>query len=90
MNNKNIDFCYSNYFVLNDLKNSSVKKGFYKKLPSGQIYKKLLKFYDVGILTLCIRKEVLSKFNICFDSRFTIIGDMLFVLEISKLGFLLC
>ena len=88
MNNKNIDFCYSNYFVLNDLGSNSIKKkAFYKNLPSGRIYKKLLKFYDVGILTLCIRKEVLSKFNICFDSRFTIIGDMLFVLEISKLGF---
>ena len=26
MNNKNIDFCYSNYFVLNDLGSNSVKK----------------------------------------------------------------
>ena len=88
MNNKNIDFCYSNYFIIQDLKNNSLKrKAYYKKLPSGRIYEKLIKFYDVGILTLCIRKEVLSKFNISFDSRFTMIGDMLFVLELSKLGF---
>ena len=45
-----------------------------------------MKKYCVGILTLCFRKEALSKYRIAFDPRFTIIGDMLFVLSLSKFG----
>ena len=61
------------------------KKAF-KKLPSGYIYKKLISNYVVGILTLCLRRETIVKKKLLFDSRFSIIGDMVFVLELSKLG----
>ena len=40
----------------------------------------------MGILTLCVRKETIVKKKLLFDSRFSIIGDMVFVLELSKLG----
>ena len=88
MSNKKIDFCYSNYFQI-DLNSKKIfpPKAYYKKLPSGKIYKNLLQNYNVGILTLCLRKKSLKKFNISFDSRYSIIGDMVFVLELSKLGF---
>ena len=51
-------------------------------MPSGKIYSKIVKFYNVGILTLCIRKETLLKEDIYFDTRFSIIGDFVLVIEI--------
>ena len=87
MTNKQLDFCYSNYFVVSEKENKKKsRKAFFNKLPSGKIYEDLLKSYRVGILTLCFRREVLAKYNISFDSRFSMIGDMVFVLELSKFG----
>ena len=37
-------------------------------------------------MTLCLRKKSLIKFGISFDPRFSIIGDMVFVLKLSELG----
>ena len=87
MSKKELDFCYSNYFVLNAKGNKKkFRKAFFNKLPSGKIYEDLLDSYRVGILTLCFRREVLSKYNISFDARFSMIGDMVFVLNLSKFG----
>ena len=55
-------------------------------MPSGKIYKNLLQKYTVGILTLCLRKKSLIKFGMSFDPRYSIIGDMVFVLELSEFG----
>ena len=68
----NLKILYSNYYVLNELKNKKLKK-FNKILPSGVIGQKLLNSYDVGILTVMIEKKLLYKNQ--FNSYYNIIGD---------------
>ncbi len=88
MSNKKFDFCYSNFFQIdNNSKKIFPSKAYYSTLPSGKIYNNLLRKYRVGILTLCLRKNSLKKYNISFDPSYSIIGDMVFVLELSKLGY---
>ena len=87
MQDNSIDFCYSNFFQIN--KNSKKifpPRAYYSRLPSGKIHKNLIQKYTVGILTLCLRKKSLIKFGISFDPRFSIIGDMVFVLKLSEFG----
>ena len=87
MQDNSIDFCYSNFFQIN--KNSKKifpPKAYYFHLPSGKIHNNLIKKYTVGVLTLCLRKKSLIKFGISFDPRFSIIGDMVFVLQLSEFG----
>jgi len=86
MKNPEIEFCYSNFYQIGDRGLNPFSQRAYKSLPSGNIYRKLISNYNVGILTLCIRKKTLIKEKLVFDYRFSIIGDMLFVLELSKLG----
>ena len=87
MQNKKFDFCYSNFFQIDkDSKKVFPPKAYYSYLHSGKIYKNLLQNYTVGILTLCLRKKSLIKFGMRFDSRFSIIGDMVFVLKLAELG----
>ena len=81
-----IEFCYSNFYLIGERGLNYFSKKAYKKLQGGYIYKYLLSNYKVGILTLCIRRETLIKKSLLFDKRFSIIGDMLFVLKLSKLG----
>ena len=87
MQDNRIDFCYSNFYQIN--KNSKKifpPKAYYSNLPSGKIYKNLLQKYTVGILTLCLRKKSLIKYGMSFEARYSIIGDMVFVLELSEFG----
>ena len=87
MQDNSIDFCYSNFYQIN--KNSKKifpSRAYYSRLPSGKIHKNLIQKYTVGILTLCLRKKSLIKFGISFDPRFSIIGDMVFVLKLSEFG----
>jgi len=87
MQDNRIDFCYSNFYQIN--KNSKKifpPKAYYSNLPSGKIYKNLLQKYTVGILTLCLRKKSLIKYGMSFEPRYSIIGDMVFVLELSEFG----
>ena len=87
MKDNKIDFCYSNFYQIN--KNSKKifpPKAYYSNLPSGKIYKNLLQKYTVGILTLCLRKKSLIKYGMSFEARYSIIGDMVFVLELSEFG----
>jgi len=87
MKDGEIDFCYSNFFQINkNSRKTFPPKAYYSNLPSGKIYKNLLKNYNVGILTLCLRKKSLIKFGISFDPRYSIIGDMVFVLKLSEIG----
>ena len=86
MKNDEIEFCYSNFYLIGDRGLNWFSKKAYRNLPSGNIQRKLISNYKVGILTLCIRKETLIKKKLMFDYRFSIIGDMVFVLELSKIG----
>ena len=86
MEDPSIEFCYSNFYIIDEKGFNRFSKKAFSFLPSGNIYKKLISSYKVGILTLCVRRETLLKKKILFDSRFSIIGDMVLVLELSKLG----
>ena len=55
-------------------------------LKSGYIINNLLRKYNIGILTLMVRKSIITKYDIQFDKRFTIMGDLDFVLKISKIS----
>ena len=82
--NSEIGFCYSGFKFLSE--NSKKLKSAYnnKKLKSGYIFTNLIKKYNVGILTLMINKAIVKKNKIKFDERFTIMGDLDFVLRLSK------
>jgi len=82
-NDLEVGLVYSNLWILK--KNTKIKKLFIKKkLPSGSIYNDLLKNYNIGILTVIIRKEFYIKSNKKFDERFTMIGDFDLFLKLSK------
>ena len=82
-NDPKVGLVYSNLWILK--KNTKIKKLFIKKkLPSGNIYNNLLKNYNIGILTVMIRKKSYIKLNKKFDERFTMIGDFDLFLKFSK------
>ena len=84
--NSEIGFCYSGFKFLSE--NSKKVKSAYnnKKLKSGYICSDLIKNYNVGILTLMVNKSIVSKNKIKFDERFTIMGDLDFVLRLSRVS----
>ena len=83
--NNDIGFCYSGFKVLRE-KEGTLRSAYNNQLlKSGYISKNLLRKYNVGILTLMVRKSLIDN-KIYFDNRFTIMGDLDFVLRISKLS----
>ena len=78
--NPKIDFIYSNYFILNE--KLKIKKIAHKNinLLSGKIYNSLLDNYNIGLVSICLKKKIFSK----FDDRFDIIGDFDAIMNISK------
>jgi len=79
-----VGLVFSNYWLLK--KNKKIKKIAIKnKLPNGKIYNKLLRNYNVAILTAVIRKSHYLKLKEKFDERFTFIGDFDLFLRLSKI-----
>ena len=83
-NNPEVGVVFSNLWML---KKNTKKKKLYsnKKLPSGKIYDKIIDDYNVGILTIVIRKKFYLKLNKKFDERFSIIGDFDLFLRLAKI-----
>tara|TARA_B100000242_G_C42951480_1_gene441170 strand:- start:76 stop:876 length:801 start_codon:yes stop_codon:yes gene_type:complete len=80
-NNKEFGIVYSNFTINDEIK--KIKKARYTNpLPSGNIYKDLIKNYQVGMLTVCFRKEILKQF--LFNNEYNIIGDFDLIIRISK------
>ena len=79
--NKEISFIYTNFFVYNQ--NTNKKIQIYKKLlPSGSITQVSLNKYEIGLLTVMIKRHV---FNIKkFNEDYEIIGDFDFFISISQ------
>jgi len=74
MKNKKIDIVYSNYYLFKEMYNT--KKIFFKSiLPSGNIFENLIDSYNIGILTVMIKKKVFKKKSNFFDNKFNIMGD---------------
>ena len=81
--NPKISFVYSNQWIIKN--NLKKKKLFIKtKSPSGYIYKKLLDDYNVGIITVIFRNNIINDLSKIFDERFSVIGDFDFFLKLSK------
>ena len=86
LSNSNIGFCYSGFKFLSEQSNEI--KSAYKNnnLRSGNITSNLLKNYNVGLLTLMLNKDIIDSNSIKFDNRFNIMGDMDFVLRLSRVS----
>jgi len=82
--NSEVGLVYSNLWII---KNNTNKKKIYtkKNLPRGFIYNDLIKNYNIGILTVVLRKQFYLKLKRKFDERFSIIGDFDLFLRLSKL-----
>ncbi len=79
---EDIGFVYGNYWIENQKKN--LKKKYSKNvLPSGRILDNLLKYYDVGLLTLMIRRSAYDQLGKGFDKRFSVIGDFDIVIRLA-------
>ena len=73
---------YGNYFIYNQKLNT--KKIFLKKNKyRGLILSNLLKKYNIGLVTIVIRKIFLEKLKLSFDNRFNIIGDFDLMIRLS-------
>ena len=84
--NSEIGFCYSGFKFLSE-HNKKLNSAYNNQnLKSGYICSHLLKNYNVGILTLMANKTIVNKNKIKFDERFTIMGDLDFVLRLSKIS----
>ena len=71
--NINYAYCYSDYEII-DPNNKHIS--FYKtKHPNGFIFKKLLVWYEIGMLTVLMRREVLNTLEEGFDSSLTFCPD---------------
>ena len=78
--NKNIKIIYSNYILYNEKKSVKFLK-YQKKLPSGFITQRLLKDYQIGILTSLVQKKLF--YNYKFNKSYNIIGDFDFFIRAS-------
>ena len=88
LKNEGYEIIYSNYYIYDESKKKKFKK-FNKVLPSGIVFKQLLRNYTVGILTVCLRRS-LFKDNF-FNDNFDIIGDFDLFLRLSeknKIGYM--
>ena len=82
LRNKQVSLIYSNLWIQNE--NLKKRKLYWKKdLPSGIIYKKIIKDYCIGIITVMIKKNILSKKN-AFDPKYNVIGDFDLFTKLAK------
>ena len=81
-NDTKIDYFYNNVYQFNERKK---KTKIYCKfqLPGGNIYQDLCKKYFIIISGLIVKKKVFDKEGY-FNEKFNIIGDLEFVMKISK------
>jgi len=79
--NKKFALVYTDYLVM---KNSKIvgKISKSKLLYSGEITQDLLDYYNIGILTIMIKKKILKKIK--FNSKLDIIGDFDLMLKVSR------
>ena len=81
--NKEIGLVYSNFWKLKQNKFFKKKLSSRKNLPTGFITNKLLKSYNVGLLTIMIRRKFLANTKKIFNPNFNMMADFIFVLNFS-------
>jgi len=67
-NNPEIDFIYTNFFMLNQ-QTGRMQLAHKKSQPSGYVFERFLHRYPIGILTVVIRKKVIDKLDSFFDVK---------------------
>lgn len=77
----NVGLVYGNILRFFTKKNKKII--YRKRLPAGNIKKKLIEDYVIGSPTYVIRKKTLQSLNYLFDNRFHIIGDFDLNIRIS-------
>ena len=75
---------YGNSFLKNEI-NNKVKTFINYKVNSGFVYHDLIKNYNVGILTVLIKRSLLKESKIIFNCKYNIIGDFDFFIKLSKI-----
>ena len=86
--NEDFEIVYSNYYIYDESKKKKFIK-FKKVLPSGIIFKQLLRKYTVGIVTICLKRSIFKDRS--FKDKFDIIGDFDLFLKLSenkKIGYM--
>lgn len=78
--NKEFNMVYSNFYTLDQIKKKTYIQNRFE-LPNGYITKKILMKYTIGILTVCIKKSIFSKY--LFQKKYNIIGDFDFFVKMS-------
>lgn len=74
---------YSNLWILNQ--KTKKKKIFINKcLYQGNIFKNIIKEYNIPMITVLIKKSILKRLKIFFDDRFNHIGDFDLIIRLSK------
>jgi glycosyltransferase involved in cell wall biosynthesis len=79
--NRNIKFVYCNCYLFNQ-KTKNKKIFTKKKLPEGKITQNILNNYNIGLLTILVKKKLFL--NQKFNLNYNIIGDFDFVIKLSK------
>lgn len=79
--NGKIGLVYSNFYKYYNSKKKQ-KIAFENKLPKGRVAKSIIKNYQVGFLTVVLRKNFLNKKKI-FDFKYDLLSDYDFVLNFS-------
>ena len=81
--NQKIGVAYSNFWLI---KNNETKKRIFskKKLFEGNIYNKIVNNYNVGLVTVIIRKKYYDLLDKKFDERYGIIADFDLILRLAK------
>ena len=79
--NKDYEIVYSNYYIYDESKKKKFIK-FKKALPSGIIFKELLRNYTIGIVTICLRRSIFKESS--FNDNFDIIGDFDLFVKLSE------
>jgi len=73
-NNPKVGLVYSNYWMVNEINNTK-KIAYNSELPTGKILSNLLNNYNIGMLTIVIRKSAALELDHIFDTNYHIIGD---------------
>lgn len=76
---KTIGLVYSNFYKFY---NGKKKLAYNNQLPSGKVTAQIIKNYQIGILTVIIRKSFLNKKKL-FDYKYDLLSDYDFILNFS-------
>lgn len=82
--NQNIGLVYSNFYKCDEIKRKTFIN--HKKiLPSGSVTNLLLKNYNIGWLTVVIRRSFYEKLKLKFNPKYNVIGDFDLIMRLSTI-----